>query len=435
MGGFFGSPVITDNWGGDQPQQPKRPGLFRSLLGTVMPGMAPQGPVPGATPPIAAAPRPQQPLHHIEDDQQTRTSPPSMRPDPYAPLVERIGQLQKQQDTLNQPAPKPSLKQRILGGLENAVLPRAIYQQDQQRLAQKMAMEAQQRQGIEKELPEDVRALMTERMGDQRLAQQMQMERDRFGQQDKMTAQRQAEEEAQRAASEQRLAEVIRAQGERQQAQFGQQNQMETQRQAAQEAARRQSEAAQEARQGRQFAEEEKLLGMREQGQKATADEQRRADLANNMSENLDQLEDILKRRPELFGAMHGRMTQLKGLIGTGDPDVAKLNAIREYLGMASVGAHAMRNAQHVGAAADAVIAGFHNSPDATRAAVQAARSSIRTFQQDVERGQRGGAGSRQNDLGAAPPGASEGSIVRNRATGQRGRVMNGRIIPIASAE
>ncbi len=32
---------------------------------------------------------------------------------------------------------------------------------------------------------------------------------------------------------------------------------------------------------------------------KATADEQRRADLANNLSENLDQLEDIVKRRPD----------------------------------------------------------------------------------------------------------------------------------------
>jgi len=120
---------------------------------------------------------------------------------------------------------------------------------------------------------------------------------------------------------------------------------------------------------------------------KPNADEQRRADLAENMNENLNQLEEIVKRRGDLFGP-HGAglLTSLRGMVGTGDPDIARLKAIKEYLGMASVGAHAMRNAQHVATAADAVMAGFRNSPEAMLAAIGEARNSTATFKKDIER-------------------------------------------------
>jgi len=120
--------------------------------------------------------------------------------------------------------------------------------------------------------------------------------------------------------------------------------------------------------------------------QEPTADEQRRADLARNMNENLDQLEEIANRRPDLFGPIAGRMTQAANVIGTSDPDKAKLKAIKEYLGMASVGAHAMRNAQHVATAADAVMNGFTNSPEAMKAAIGEARKSTGTFFADEKR-------------------------------------------------
>ncbi len=129
-----------------------------------------------------------------------------------------------------------------------------------------------------------------------------------------------------------------------------------------------------------------------------TADEQRRADLAENMNENLDQLEDILSRRPDLFGPVAGRVTWARNAIGTSDPDVAKLKAIKEYFGMASVGAHAMRNAQHVATAADAVINGFTNSPDAMRAAIEAARNSTATFMNDAQRRRNAVLGTKPGD-------------------------------------
>lgn len=120
-------------------------------------------------------------------------------------------------------------------------------------------------------------------------------------------------------------------------------------------------------------------------GPKATADEERRADLAKNMNENLDQFEEILKRRPDLFGKVAGRLTTGKQMLGTDDPDVATLKGLKEWFGMASVGAHAMRNAQHVITAADAVFNGYKNSPEATEAAIKAARASVKTFQNDVD--------------------------------------------------
>ncbi len=119
----------------------------------------------------------------------------------------------------------------------------------------------------------------------------------------------------------------------------------------------------------------------------ANADEKRRADLSENMNENLTQLEDVVNRRPDLFGP-HGAglLTSLRMAVGTSDPDIAALKSIKEYLGMASLGAHSMRNASHVSQAADAVIASFRNSPEAVKAAIRIARASTSTFTADVNR-------------------------------------------------
>ena len=140
---------------------------------------------------------------------------------------------------------------------------------------------------------------------------------------------------------------------------------------------------------------------------KATADETRRADLASNMNENLNQLEDILTRRPDLFGWFSGRETELKGTIGTSDPDVAALKTIKEQMGMAMVGAHAMRNAQHVEAAANSIVNGYHNSPDAIKNAISKARSSLQTFIDDRAAG--GGGKNTSTSSTAKPTGKPQG--------------------------
>lgn len=131
--------------------------------------------------------------------------------------------------------------------------------------------------------------------------------------------------------------------------------------------------------------------------QAPTADEQRRADLGKNLNENLDAYADIVKRRPELFGPIAGRKTALLMMTGSSDPDISALRTIKEFAGMASVGTHAMRNAQHVKIASDAMM-NLYDEPQAILAEngpLSRARTSIQTFIGDVS-------GQRVQDKGAA---------------------------------
>jgi hypothetical protein len=149
-------------------------------------------------------------------------------------------------------------------------------------------------------------------------------------------------------------------------------------------------------------------------GSKPSADESRRSDLSRNMNENLDQLEEIVQRRPDLFGPVAGRWTGLKEMVGTDDPDIGKLHTIKEQMGMAMVGAHAMRNAQHVEAAANSIINSFKNGGPAVLASMKAARDSLATFQQDAgdQRGNvpKGSPGGAQHVPGGKAQGLQEGA-------------------------
>src|ERR1700761_4436268 len=100
---------------------------------------------------------------------------------------------------------------------------------------------------------------------------------------------------------------------------------------------------------------------------KLSSDEQKRADLAQNMNENINALEDIANRRPDLFGPVAGRLTDAKTALGTSDPDIAQLQVIKHQLGMVAQGAHGMRSAQGVESAANSLTNGYHNSPEATK--------------------------------------------------------------------
>lgn len=128
---------------------------------------------------------------------------------------------------------------------------------------------------------------------------------------------------------------------------------------------------------------------------KPSADEQKRADLVENLNENLDQLEDIVGRRPDLFGKVAGRTTKFREWVGSDDPDIAALKGIEDRLGMVQQSSHGMRSAQHVEASANSLLNGFKNGTDAMKKAIADARASGKTFtqdaQRDVNRGSTGG--------------------------------------------
>ncbi len=167
-----------------------------------------------------------------------------------------------------------------------------------------------------------------------------------------------------------------------------------------------------------------------EKAGKPTADEQRRADLAQNLNENFDQLEEIIKRRPDLFGPVAGRLTGLKAAMGSDDVDVAALETIKHQLGMAQISAHGMRSAMGIADAAKSVVNEFHNSPEATLAGIQAARNSVKTFTGNAE-GDKAGPQNKQAAPAAAqpkstpPPGATHiapGSDGKNHYTNAQGQ-------------
>lgn len=118
---------------------------------------------------------------------------------------------------------------------------------------------------------------------------------------------------------------------------------------------------------------------------KPTADEMRRSDLSENLNENFNQLEDIATRRPELFGPLAGRWAELKQKFGSDDPDLGALQTIEHQVGMAQVSAHGMRSAQGVAGAADSIINHLHSGVPALLGAIKAARTSVGTFQGDVQ--------------------------------------------------
>ena len=145
-------------------------------------------------------------------------------------------------------------------------------------------------------------------------------------------------------------------------------------------------------------------------GDRATVDEQKRADLAKNMNENLDSMEDIVRRRPELFGPLAGRFTGAKQSFGTDDPDIARMETIKHNLGMVAQGTHGMRSATGIETAANSLLNGFHNSPKATLSALEAGRSSSRTFLDDANNpGKSRGAG-------ITPPPAGGSGVMATHA-------------------
>jgi hypothetical protein len=144
--------------------------------------------------------------------------------------------------------------------------------------------------------------------------------------------------------------------------------------------------------------------------EKPTADEQRRADLAENLNENLNTLEDIAKRRPELFGPVQGRLAELRQHFGSNDPDLAALLTAEHQIGMAQISAHGMRSAQGVQAAADSIMNSLHNGPKALMGSINTVRNSVKTFTADANRnragnGQQGGATPKVGDVKTFPNG------------------------------
>lgn len=116
----------------------------------------------------------------------------------------------------------------------------------------------------------------------------------------------------------------------------------------------------------------------------ATADQKKKAQLAENIAENTNQAAAILGNRKDLFGAAAGRLTSTEQMIGNDDPDISKLGTIIHNIAMANSGVHGFRSQEGVQATEKLILNNFKNGPKAVAGALRGLNNSTQTFINDA---------------------------------------------------
>lgn len=116
---------------------------------------------------------------------------------------------------------------------------------------------------------------------------------------------------------------------------------------------------------------------------KVPADVTKRAALASNVLENADEVEKLIKARPDLVGAAGGRYTSIQQMIGSDDPDIAALGVRMHNIALASNGAHGLRSQQAVQQTEDELFNHFKTGAHGIEGALNATRGSMKTFLDD----------------------------------------------------
>jgi hypothetical protein len=113
---------------------------------------------------------------------------------------------------------------------------------------------------------------------------------------------------------------------------------------------------------------------------KATQDQKKKADLADNIAENAAQIKSILARRPDLVGVVNGRISQGKELSGTNDADLTALDTSVGNLAKANASVHGLRSHEGIVATEKSILNSFKNGPQGIGGALDATTNSVQTF-------------------------------------------------------
>lgn len=108
--------------------------------------------------------------------------------------------------------------------------------------------------------------------------------------------------------------------------------------------------------------------------------ERKQRDLGINAIENLNTIQSVLQRRPDLLGVIEGRVSSGKALTGTNDKDLAAVNQALDNWALASTGAHGIRSVEARTDAKRDLLNSFKNGPDAVNAAINTSRASLQQF-------------------------------------------------------
>ena len=112
----------------------------------------------------------------------------------------------------------------------------------------------------------------------------------------------------------------------------------------------------------------------------ATADEKKKAELAENMTFNANSVAGLLQRRPDLVGAVAGRFTTLDQMAGSNDKDIVQLGIDMHNMGMANAGIHGLRSLDAANDYGKVVLNNFKNGPQGIYGGLKSSVDSVQTF-------------------------------------------------------
>jgi hypothetical protein len=112
----------------------------------------------------------------------------------------------------------------------------------------------------------------------------------------------------------------------------------------------------------------------------ATAMQKNKADLAENMVFNANNVAALLQRRPDIVGAVAGRFTTLDQMKGTNDPDIVQLATDIENIAKANAGLHGQKAQEAVKQYEDTVLNHFKNGPAGIYGGLRSSVDSVQTF-------------------------------------------------------
>jgi hypothetical protein len=121
-------------------------------------------------------------------------------------------------------------------------------------------------------------------------------------------------------------------------------------------------------------------VGTGEWKQGVTADEKKKAELAENIAFNANEVAKIVMNRPDILGAVAGRFTNTQQMIGNNDPDISALGVHIHNMAMANSGVHGFRSQEGVESYENQILNNFKNGPKAMAGALRASTGSIQTF-------------------------------------------------------
>jgi hypothetical protein len=110
------------------------------------------------------------------------------------------------------------------------------------------------------------------------------------------------------------------------------------------------------------------------------ADEKKKAELAENIAFNANEVAQIVMKRPDILGAVAGRYTNAEQMIGNNDPDISALGVHVHNMAMANSGVHGFRSQEGVESYERQLLNNFKNGPAAMAGALRASTGSVQTF-------------------------------------------------------